>query len=200
MPARISGSCSTSTVSYFAPSRSRIATARLEKPHCGNSAVPFMNRTMSFCLTMSSMRLVALVTDSLRVRHCGFELQCVKLTPNAPPERGIDGLMLLDAAEPGEALADHARGIMVAVAGEIADGHVGVRDGHLDECLDLARRHRHYRFVLSMIWRRASNSLLRSASASVSSSHSTPAPVRSPSTLRITSWSPASSKSERTTS
>src|SRR3954454_23949802 len=114
-----------------------MAIARLEKPHCGNSAGPFMNRTISLCLTMSSMRLVALVTDSLRVRHCGFELQCVKLTPNARPERGIDGLMLLDAAEAGEALADDARSVMVAVAGEIADAHVGVRDGYLDEGLDL---------------------------------------------------------------
>src|SRR6185295_8400258 len=144
MPARISGSWSTSTVSYFAPRRSRMAIARLEKPHCGNSAVPFMNRTMSFCFTMSSMRLVASVTDSLRVRHCGFELQCVKLTPNTPAERGIDGLMLPDAAQPGEAVADDARGIMVAVPGKVADGHLGVGDGRLDECLDLACSHRHY--------------------------------------------------------
>src|SRR5437868_13545108 len=163
MPCRISGSWSTSTVAYWAPSRSRMAIARLEKPHCGNSAVPFMNRTMSFCLTMSSMRLVALVTDSLRVRHCGFELQCVKLTPNAPPERGIDGLMLLDAAEPGEALADDARGVMVAIPREVADGHVGIRNRRLDQPLDLGCGHRHQRLVLSMIWRRASISLLRSA-------------------------------------
>src|SRR5689334_15621940 len=57
MPARISGSCRTSTVSYGMPRRSRMATARLENPHCGKSAVPFMNRTTSFLLTMSAMRL-----------------------------------------------------------------------------------------------------------------------------------------------
>src|SRR6185437_15517561 len=57
-----------------------------------------------------------------------------------------------------------------------------------------------HRFVASMIWRRASISLLRSASRTLSSSMSTPAEVRSPSTFRITSCSPASSKSERTTS
>src|SRR6478672_6526124 len=46
--------------------------------------------------------------------------------------------------------------------------------------------------LASMIWRRASICLFRSASRICSSSHSTPAEVRSPSTLRITSWSPAS--------
>src|SRR3954463_5313626 len=145
MPARISGSWSTSTVSYFAPRRSRIAIARLENPHCGNSAVPFMNSTMSFALTRSSMRAWASLTDRLRVRHRGFELQCVKLSPNSPPERGIDGLVLPDPAEPGKAWADDAGRIMIAVAGEVADRHLGVGNRRLDQRLDLAGRHRHQR-------------------------------------------------------
>src|SRR5206468_2015532 len=143
MPCRISGSWSTSTVSYFAPSRSRIAIARLEKPHCGNRAVPFMNRTMSFDFTMSAMRACGSLTGCLRIRHCGFELQCVKLSPYSSPERGIDRLMLPDAAQPREAPAHHACGIMVAVAGKIADRHFGVGDRRLDQPLDLFGGHRH---------------------------------------------------------
>src|SRR4051794_19761419 len=116
MPLRISVSWSTSTVSYLAPRRSRMAIARLEKPHCGNRAVPFMNRTMSFDFTMSPMRLVASLTDGLRsfaLGHCRFELQCVKLSPYSSPEGGIDRLMLLDPAEADEALALDPCRIMV---------------------------------------------------------------------------------------
>src|SRR5215213_11431040 len=151
MPLRISGSCRTSTVSYVAPRRSRIAMARLEKPHCGKSAVPFMKSTTSFLPTISAMRVWASLTGCLRSRHCGFELQCVKLTPYTPPKRGIDGLVLLDAAQPFEAAAHHAGRIMVPVAGEIADRHFGIGNGCLDEALDLARRHWHQMLVLSMI-------------------------------------------------
>src|SRR4051812_19497921 len=104
MPWRISGSCRTSTVSYLVPSRSRIAIERLEKPHCGNKAVPFMNSTISLELTMSAIRDCASLTGHLR-RHCGFELQCVKLSPNSSPKRGIDRLMLPDPAHPGEGRA-----------------------------------------------------------------------------------------------
>src|SRR3954452_9655280 len=131
MPERTSGSWSTSTVSYLAPSRSRIVTARLEKPHCGNSAVPFMNRTMSLLFTSSSMRDLASPTGCLRVRHCGFELQCVKLSPSSPPESGIGGLMLLDAAPAGETAAPDAGCIMVPGARKIADDDFSVGNGRL---------------------------------------------------------------------
>src|SRR5207253_4549053 len=124
----------------------------------------------------------------------------VKLSPHSSPKRRIDGLVLLNAAQSREAAADNAGGIMVAIAGEVADRHFGIRDDRLDQPLDLACRHGHYWLLASMICRRASISLLRSASRTFSSSLSTPAAVRSPSTLRITSCSPASSKSERTTS
>ena len=40
-----------------------MAIAWLEKPHCGNSGVPFMNRTTSLDLTMSPMR--ALTSDMI---------------------------------------------------------------------------------------------------------------------------------------
>ena len=76
---------------------------------------------MSLLLTISAMRAWASVTVCLRLGHCGFELQRVKLAPYSSPERGIDRLMLLDAAHPVEAAADDPGGIMVAVAGEVAD-------------------------------------------------------------------------------
>jgi hypothetical protein len=50
----------------------------------------------------------------------------VKLSPNSPPERRIDSLMLLDAAHSFKAAAHDARSIMVAVAREIADVDIGV--------------------------------------------------------------------------
>ena len=76
----------------------------------------------------------------LHCRHCGFELQCVKLTPYSPAKRGIDRLVLPDAAQAFEASADDARRIMVAVAGKIADRHLGVGDRGPDQPLDLVRR------------------------------------------------------------
>src|SRR3954452_3451268 len=159
-----------------------------------------MNNTTSLLFTKSPMRDWASLTDRLRVRHRDLELQCVKLTPDASAERRIDGLMLLDAAKTGERPADHARGIMIAVAGQVAYCHLRIRYGRFDQPLDFCCRHCHYRFVASMIWRRASISLFRSASRTWSSSQSTPAAMRSPITLRTTSCSPASSKSDRTTS
>src|SRR6185437_4513133 len=111
-----------------------MAIARLEKPHCGNSDVPFMNRTMSLFFTISSIREVASLTGHLRW-HRRFELQCVKLSPYASPKRRIDRLVLPDPAHSFKAAADHARGIMIAVAGKIADRHLGVGDRRLDQPL-----------------------------------------------------------------
>ena len=59
MPWRIASSSSTLTVvTVFGstPQALRICTARPEKPHMGNEALPFMNRTMSLPLTSWSMR------------------------------------------------------------------------------------------------------------------------------------------------
>src|SRR5947209_6413441 len=124
----------------------------------------------------------------------------MKLSPYSPPERRIDRLVLPDAAHSFKAAADYTRRIMVLVAGKIADRHLGVGNRRLDQLLNLGCGHWHYWFEASMICRRASISLLRSAPRTCSSSLSTPAAVRSPSTLRITSCSPASSKSEWMTS
>jgi len=54
---------------------------------------------------------------SFSVRHRGFELQCVKLSPYSPPERRIDSLVLLDAVQSFKGAADHSHRIMISVAG-----------------------------------------------------------------------------------
>src|SRR6185369_17031647 len=100
-----------------------------------------------------------------------------KLTPDPPAKRRIDGLMLLDAAHSFKAAADDARSIMISIPCQIADDHLGIRDGRLDEPFDLAGGHRHQRFDASMICRLASISLLRIASSTCSSSQSMPAAV-----------------------
>ena len=57
-----------------------------------------MNSTTSFAFTMPSILDRASVTGLLRIRHCGFQLQCVKFAPDTSPERRIDRLVLFDAA------------------------------------------------------------------------------------------------------
>src|SRR4051794_27179296 len=131
-----------------------MAIARLEKPHCGNSGVPFMNRTMSFLPTISAMRGLASLTGHLRW-HCGLELQCVKLSPHSIPKRRIHSLMLLDAAHPFEAPADHAGRVMVAIAGKIANADLSVGNRRLDQPVDVGGGHGHQLLLASMICRRA---------------------------------------------
>src|SRR5947209_3036576 len=58
-------------------------------------------------------------------------------------ERLIDELVLLHPRLAAERFGDDGCGIMVAVAGEVANRHLGVRDPGLDQPLDLARPHGH---------------------------------------------------------
>src|SRR5438045_835483 len=170
-----------------------MAIARLEKPHCGKSAVPFMNRTTSLERTSSSMRVVAsvmissrgpgggpdLVSNSIWCRS--RQLQGVERAAHAAAERFIDLLVLADPRQAAEALGHHAGGIMVAVAGKIRDLDPRVRNPLQDQRFDLVRRHRHRNQPCDSIsWRRASTILWASASRMRFSSHSTPAEVRSP--------------------
>src|ERR1051325_4696709 len=118
MPLRISGSCSTSPVWKATPRWSRIATARLEKPHCGKSGVPFMNRTMSLFFTTSSMRSRTSVMSLPLLGDAGGQLERVELGAHAPAQGLVDALMLAHERLAAKALRDHPRFIMVAVAGE----------------------------------------------------------------------------------
>src|SRR5687768_4090069 len=129
MPLRISESWRTSTVSNFAPRWSRIATARLEKPHCGNNAVPFMNRTTSAELAISPMRALVSVIGLSSFRRCGGELEGVENTAHAPAERLVNHSVLLRPRLASKRLGDHSRRIMVAVAGKVGDLDLRAGDG-----------------------------------------------------------------------
>src|ERR1044072_4299206 len=138
MPARISGSWRTSTVSNATPRWSRIATARLEKPHWGNKAVPFMNRTMSLFFTSRSiLSRASLIILFFLFGCCRTELQCMQLRTHAPAQRLIDALVLADQGQAAEALGDDPRLIMVAVAGEVDDLDPSVRNALSDPGLAL---------------------------------------------------------------
>src|SRR5262249_34381202 len=86
-------------------------------------------------------------------RHAGLQRERVQDAAHLALERRIDQLMLLHARLAAEALGNDRRGVVVAVAGKIADRHLGVRDARLDQALDLAGVHRHAALLeaLSMI-------------------------------------------------
>ena len=99
-----------------------------------------------------------------------------------------------------EARADHPRRIMVAVAGEVRDRHLARRGWRRGSAARSRLRPSACQAGLpcaSIIWRRASTALCSSASRIFARRSRLRPTVRSPSTLRITSSSPASSKSAR---
>src|SRR5690606_31271371 len=96
--------------------------------------------------------------------------------------------------------AHDMRRIVVAVAREVADLDHGIGERRLDQRFDLSRGHRHGAYDSLISWRLASTAFSSSTRRTSASSTSQPALVRSPKTLRMTSSSPASSKSAWTTS
>src|SRR3954470_12020046 len=99
-----------------------MAIARLEKPHCGKSGVPFMNSTTSLFFTTSSIRSrTSVMLPNPLLGYAGGELERVQLGAHAPAQCLVDALMLADQRLAAEALRDHPRFIMIAVAGEIHD-------------------------------------------------------------------------------
>src|SRR6202171_4971739 len=79
----------------------------------------------------------------LTLRHAGLQRQRVKYSAHLSLQRLIDDLVLLDAGFAAERLRDHGRRIVVAIAGQIADRHLGVRYSRLDHRFDIAGVHRH---------------------------------------------------------
>ena len=61
-------------------------------------------------------------------RHAGLQRQRVQRAAHLAFERLVDDLVLLHPRFAAEGLGDDGRGIVVAVAGEVADGDVGVRN------------------------------------------------------------------------
>src|SRR5437879_5429955 len=76
-------------------------------------------------------------------RHAGLQRERVQDAAHLALEGRIDELVLLHARFAAKALGNHRCGVMVAVAREVADRHLGVRNARLDQALDLAGVHRH---------------------------------------------------------
>src|SRR6266481_9334193 len=87
--------------------------------------------------------VLSTVMGGLAVRHSGLQCQRMQDAAHLAAQRLIDDLMLLDAGLAAEGFRDHGCRIMVAIAGKIADRHLGVGDRCLDHLLDIAGVHRH---------------------------------------------------------
>src|SRR5512139_1736883 len=119
-----------------------MATARLEKPHWGNSAVPFMNSTTSLLFTSASMRSFASLIG-FSCRRCGFKLQRMKFAAHPATQGLVDKLVLPDAIQARELLRNHPGGVMIAIASEIANLNLGIGNCCSNERLDILCGHWH---------------------------------------------------------
>mgnify|MGYP000046298306 CR=1 FL=1 len=86
---------------------------------------------------------VGLITNSNRCRGRGLQRQRVKLAAHAAAERLVDHLVLLHAALAGKGGGNDAAGIVVAIAAQVFDHHVGVGKSRFDQSFDFGCWHRH---------------------------------------------------------
>src|ERR1700733_15148403 len=77
------------------------------------------------------------------LRDAGLQCQRMQLAAHFSLERVIDDLVLLDARFAAEGFGDDGRGIVIAVAGEIADRRLGFRTARPDQAPDIIGRHGH---------------------------------------------------------
>jgi hypothetical protein len=77
-------------------------------------------------------------------RRRGGQRQRVQLPAHATLQRRIDQLVLLHPALTLEGGADHRRGVMIAVAGEVAHLDLGVGQRGADHRFDFGDLHRHH--------------------------------------------------------
>src|SRR4029453_5901581 len=124
MPWRSSGSTRMLTPWNFTPSSLKHSTTAAEKPHCGNTGVPFMNSSTSFLPISSRMRsntwgsLISIswgatqgprsgrgsvgnIRFSGPLRH-GGQFQGVQHAAHAPAQGAVDHLVLLDLGFAGK--------------------------------------------------------------------------------------------------
>src|SRR5215213_5759241 len=115
----------------------RIWTTRAEKPHCGKTGVPFMKSTTGLDFTSLSMRSKAglVIGFGPSRRGGGLEGEGVQLPAHAALQGGVDDLVLLHAALAAEGFGHDRSGIVIAVAGQVLDGDLGVGQGRFDEGL-----------------------------------------------------------------
>src|ERR1700749_2718281 len=67
----------------------------------------------------------------------------MEFTAHATAKRRIDNLVLAHPRDAAELLADHVRGVVIPVAGQVFDGDFGVGKRRLYQGLNLIGRHRH---------------------------------------------------------
>src|SRR5262250_674912 len=77
------------------------------------------------------------------LRGAGLQRQRVQLGAHFGLKRLVDDLMLLHPRFAAKRFGEHGGGVMIAVAGEVADRHLGIGNTQLDQAFDLARIHRH---------------------------------------------------------
>src|SRR3972149_4517464 len=94
-----------------------------------------MNRTTSLDFTSLSMNCSMLMVSSVPFRDRGLQSERVQRAAHGTLQRSIDQLMLLHTRLAAEALGHDRGGIMIAVAGEVADGHLRIRDRGFDQFL-----------------------------------------------------------------
>src|SRR5215831_20808524 len=80
---------------------------------------------------------------SSSLRRAGLQRKRMQLAAHFGLQGFIDDLMLLHPRFTAERFGKHGGGVMVAVAGEVADRHLGIGNTQLDQAFDLARSHRH---------------------------------------------------------
>src|ERR1700719_3969291 len=77
------------------------------------------------------------------LRRAGLQRQRMQLAAHFGLERLVHDLVLLNAGFAAKRFGDHSRGIMVAVAGEIADRHLGIGNARADQAFDVVGCHCH---------------------------------------------------------
>src|SRR5579863_2552495 len=90
-------------------------------------------------VTVSVMETSGGVGRELILGRTGLERESMQLVAHAALECLIDHLMLLHAALTLELRRDHVRRIVVAVAAQVFDGDLSIRQARLDEPLDGCR-------------------------------------------------------------
>src|SRR3989344_8686954 len=100
-PCLMFSSKSTSNDPNSIPSSSRMLTTCAEKPHCGSSGVPFINKNTAAELIFSSI----IFFISGFILFCpGLDFQGMHLFFHLFFQNGIDHLMLFEQTFPGKAL------------------------------------------------------------------------------------------------
>src|SRR5579871_5182361 len=85
----------------------------------------------------------AAACTGLTLRRPGLQRERMQLAAHLGLERLVNQLVLLDPGFAAEAFRDHRRRIMIAIACEVADRDLGVRQMRPDQAFYIACNHGH---------------------------------------------------------